>query len=45
VSTYVPVELGFANSGLATMNVLIVPPVGYYSGIAPSPATAPSAAS
>lgn len=43
VSSYVPVELGFAESGLVSMQVLIVPPVGYYAGIAPNPATAPAA--
>lgn len=42
-SSYVPVELGFADAGAVSMQVLIVPPVGYYSGIAPNPATAPAA--
>lgn len=36
-STYVPVELGFAEAGLTKMSVLTVPPVGYYEGIAPNP--------
>ena len=36
-STYVPVELGFAEAGMASMSVLTVPPVGYYAGIAPNP--------
>ena len=35
VSTYVPVELGFRNAGLAKLQVLTVPPVGIYEGIAP----------
>jgi hypothetical protein len=43
VATYVPVQLGFQNAGLVTMSVLVVPPVGYYEGIAPSPATKPAA--
>jgi len=42
--TYVPVELGFKNAGLVKISVLIVPPTGYYVGIAPNPATMPSAA-
>jgi hypothetical protein len=37
VSTYVPVELGFQNAGLATLSVLTVPPTGYYEGITPAP--------
>ena len=41
--TYVPVELGFKEAGLVKMSVLIVPPTGYYAGIAPNPATLPSA--
>jgi hypothetical protein len=44
VATYVPVELGFEKAGLVKMSVLAVPPVGYYEGIAPNPATAPVAA-
>lgn len=40
VSTYVPVELGFGEAGLAKMSVLTVPPVGYYAGIAPNPPAA-----
>lgn len=38
-SSYVPVELGFQNAGLATLSVLTVPPAGYYAGIAPNPPT------
>ena len=41
--TYVPVELGFKEAGLVKISVLIVPPTGYYVGIAPNPATMPSA--
>jgi len=41
--TYVPVELGFKEAGLVKISVLIVPPTGYYEGIAPNPATMPSA--
>jgi hypothetical protein len=41
--TYVPVELGFKDAGLVKISVLVVPPVGYYKGIAPNPATLPSA--
>ncbi|MBI1350948.1 MAG: hypothetical protein GC156_07505 [Actinomycetales bacterium] len=37
VSNYVPVELGFREAGLATMQVLTVPPVGIYEGITPAP--------
>lgn len=33
VSTYVPVELGFANAGLASMSVLVVPQAGYYADV------------
>ena len=44
-STYVPVQLGFAEAGLVSMSVLTVPPVGYYEGIAPNPPQAPAAAS
>jgi hypothetical protein len=36
-STYVPVQLGFADAGLVNLSVLTVPPVGYYEGIAPNP--------
>jgi hypothetical protein len=36
VSTYVPVELGFQNAGLATLSVMVVPPTGYYEGITPA---------
>jgi hypothetical protein len=42
VATYVPVELGFRNAGLVKMSVLVVPAVGYYEGIAPTPATKPA---
>ena len=42
VSSYVNVELGFAEAGLVSTRVLIVPPAGYYAGIAPNPATAPA---
>jgi len=44
-STYVPVQLGFADAGLVSMSVLTVPPVGYYEGIAPNPPQAPVAPS
>lgn len=37
VSTYVPVELGFATAGLAKMSVLTVPATGYYEGIVARP--------
>ena len=37
VSTYIPVELGFATAGLAKMSVLTVPAVGYYEGITARP--------
>ena len=40
-SSWVPVELGFQNAGLAQLSVLTVPPVGYYEGIAPNPPTKP----
>jgi hypothetical protein len=40
-SSYVPVELGFQNAGLAQLSVLTVPPTGFYEGIAPNPPTAP----
>jgi len=43
-ATYIPVQLAFEDSGLVSMSVLTVPPVGYYEGIAPNPATDPSAA-
>ena len=43
-STYVPVQLGFEKAGLVTMSVLVVPPVGYYEGIAPTPPTNPNGA-
>ncbi len=37
VSTYVPLELGFATAGLASMSVLTVPATGYYEGITARP--------
>lgn len=37
VSAYVPVELGFANAGLAELSVLTVPATGYYAGITAQP--------
>ena len=37
VSTYVPLELGFANAGLAKMSVLTVPATGYDEGIRARP--------
>jgi hypothetical protein len=40
-ATYVPVQLDFRDAGQVSMSVLAVPPVGYYEGIAPNPATAP----
>ena len=43
-ATYVPVQLGFEKAGLVTMSVLVVPPVGYYEGIAPMPPTNPNGA-
>lgn len=33
VSSYVPVDLGFANAGLASMSVLVVPQSGYYEDV------------
>lgn len=39
-ATYVPVVLTFQNAGIVNMSVMAVPPVGYYEGIAPNPATA-----
>ncbi len=36
-ANYVTVELGFRTSGLATLQVLTVPPTGYYEGITPTP--------
>jgi len=43
--SYVPVVLQFQRSGNARLSTLIVPPVGIYQGIAPSPATRPLASS
>lgn len=42
-ATYIPVQLAFKDSGLVNLSVLTVPPVGYYEGIAPNPATDPAA--
>ena len=42
-ATYVPIQLGFEKAGLVDMSVLVVPPVGYYEGIVPTPATDPVA--
>ncbi len=39
-ATYVPVTLKFKDAGQTTVQVLVVPPVGYYEGIAPTPPTA-----
>ncbi|HAN72698.1 MAG TPA: hypothetical protein DCQ36_14060 [Actinobacteria bacterium] len=33
VSSYVPVDLGFANAGLASLSVLVVPQSGYYENV------------
>lgn len=41
-SGYVPVTVFFTNAGQAQLSVLTVPAVGYYEGIAPTPAVAPS---
>lgn len=45
VATYVPLTLTFRDAGKATVSVLVVPPTGYYQGIAPRPAptTSPTA--
>jgi hypothetical protein len=40
-ATYVPIQLGFEKAGLVDMSVLAVPPIGYYEGIVPTPATDP----
>lgn len=42
VSTYVPVQLGFADAGILSMSVLTVPPTGYYAGISPNPPQSPA---
>ena len=42
-SGYVPVELTFARAGTVAMQVLTVPPVGMYEGIAPNPPQPPAA--
>lgn len=39
-STYVPVALQFERAGIARVDVLVVPPVGYYAGIEPVPPAA-----
>jgi hypothetical protein len=39
-SSYVPVALQFERSGIARVDVLVVPPVGYYEGIEPVPPAA-----
>ena len=39
-ASYVPVTLKFKDAGQTTLQVLVVPPVGYYEGIAPTPPTA-----
>jgi hypothetical protein len=36
-SSWVPIELGFQNAGLAQLSVLTVPATGFYAGIAPNP--------
>lgn len=41
-SAWVPVQLGFQKAGLLDISVLTVPPVGYYEGIAPNPASPPA---
>ena len=40
-SGFVPVQVFMTQSGLAELEVLTVPPVGYYDGITPQPPTAP----
>jgi hypothetical protein len=40
-SGFVPVQVFMANAGLAELEVLTVPPVGYYEGISPEPPSAP----
>lgn len=39
-STYVNVALQFERAGIAEVEVLVVPPLGYYEGIEPVPPTA-----
>lgn len=39
-STYVPVALQFERAGIAEVEVLVVPPLGYYEGIEPVPPAA-----
>ena len=40
MSTYVPVALQFERAGIVEVEVLVVPPVGYYEGIEPVPPAA-----
>jgi len=40
-SGFVPVQVFMTNAGLAELEVLTVPPVGFYDGISPQPPTAP----
>ena len=42
VSTYVPVVLQFKNAGIAAFSALVVPPLDYYEGVAPSPTALPA---
>ena len=37
ISSYVPVELGFAEAGLASVSVLTVPQTGYYADVVVTP--------
>jgi hypothetical protein len=37
MSSYVPIELGFREAGLAKMQVLTVPQAGYYEGVTGQP--------
>jgi len=39
-SNYVPVALQFERAGIARVDVLVVPPMGYYEGIEPVPPAA-----
>ncbi len=38
VSTYVPIAMQFEKAGILRTETLVVPPTGYYEGIAPNPA-------
>jgi len=40
-SAYVPVQMQFQRAGILDFTALTVPPVGFYEGIAPNPATRP----